>query len=290
MCRFLTYSGPATVMSPLIFQAANSLVSQSKYAQKRSVPTNADGFGLGWYPQHEDPMPATFVNVDPAWSNRNLAMIASKVQTSQYFAHVRDASLGMPVSQANCHPFQHMHYLWMHNGCLEQFDCFRRTLLTGLSDRAFNLIKGNTDSEYAFALFMDKLEFNPAATLADLEAAMFATIDTIMQVRKQCGAESNALLNFALTDGKHTLVTRFATSASGQPASLFYGEGQLVAQPNGISLQETDDANLRCVIVSSEPLTPDSQQWHKIARNHVITVGPNHTVKLKPMPLAYQTE
>ncbi|MGL4476090.1 MAG: class II glutamine amidotransferase [Shewanella sp.] len=289
MCRFLTYSGPATVMSPLVFEASNSLVSQSKYAQKRTVPTNADGFGLGWYPLHDDPIPATFVNVDPAWSNRNLAMIASKLHTKQYFAHVRDASRGMPVSQANCHPFQHMQYLWMHNGCLEQFDCFRRTLLNSLSDRAFSLIKGNTDSEYAFALFMDKLEFNPAATVSDLEAAMVATIDKIMQIRTSCGANNNALLNFAVTDGVNTLVTRFATSASSQPASLFIGQGQLVSDQGQIQLRPSTDTSEACVIVSSEPLTQDSEQWHKVMRNHIVIVSEDLRISQRPIPVGHQS-
>ncbi|MFT5705620.1 MAG: glutamine amidotransferase [Shewanella sp.] len=288
MCRFLTYTGPATVMSPLIFHAENSLVSQSKYAQKRKVPTNADGFGLGWYPIQDDPIPATFVNVDPAWSNRNLKMIADKVQTHHYFAHVRDASKGMPVSQANCHPFQCMHYLWMHNGRLDLFDSFRRSLLNILSDRAFSLIKGNTDSEYAFALFMDQLEFNPSASLAQLEDAMVATIAKIMQIRKQCGADTNAFINFAVTDGINTLVTRFATLESAQPASLFYGTGSLRFNEEVLEFNATDNNNEVCVIVCSEPLTDDENIWQKVKRNHLITVSGDHCITQKPIPLPYQ--
>ena len=191
-------------------------------------------------------------------------MIADKVQTHHYFAHVRDASIGMPVSQANCHPFQCMQYLWMHNGRLNLFDSFKRSLLNSLSDRAFSLIKGNTDSEYAFALFMDQLGFNPAASLIQLEMAMVATIKKIMQIRKQCGANTNAFINFAVTDGKNTVVTRFATLESAQPASLFYGSGALSFVEGMVKITPKDDQTKMCMIVCSEPLTKDINIWKKV--------------------------
>ncbi|QYK14619.1 class II glutamine amidotransferase [Shewanella rhizosphaerae] len=294
MCRFLTYSGPKALMSPLIFKASNSLVMQSKYAQKRKVPTNADGFGLGWYPTQDDPIPATFVNVDPAWSNRNLKMIAEKVETQHYFAHVRDASKGMPVSQANCHPFSCMHYLWMHNGRLDQFDKFRRQLLNQLSDRAFALIKGNTDSEYAFALFMDKLEFAEQASLSQLENAMEATIACIMRLRKAAGADTNAFINFAVTDGKHTVVTRFATLEGVKPASLFFGRGKVNECLEGIefiphteAVQDTEQAS---IIICSEPPTDQSEHWTKVERNHMVSAIGNERVSQRKLDLPFQSE
>jgi glutamine amidotransferase len=288
MCRFLTYSGPATLMSPLIFEAENSLVMQSKYAQKRKVPTNADGFGLGLYANHEDPIPATFVSVDPAWSNRNLKSIAEKVKTGHYFAHIRDASKGMPVSQANCHPFQCMHYLWMHNGRLDLFDSFRRALLNGLSDRAFGLIKGNTDSEYAFALFMDKLDFKQSASAEDLELAMVETIREIMRLRKAAGADTNAFINFAVTDGFHTIATRFATLETSQPASLFFAKGEITQQNGEVDIVVSDAPERQSIMICSEPFTEEDEQWVKVDRNHIVIAHGNVSVMQKPIELPYQ--
>ena len=290
MCRFLTYSGPETLMSPLIFEAENSLVMQSKYAQKRKVPTNADGFGLGWYALHDDTIPATFVNVDPAWSNRNLKTIAEKVPTRHYFAHVRDASKGMPVSQGNCHPFQCMHYLWMHNGRLDMFDSFRRALMSGLSDRAFSLIKGNTDSEHAFALFMDKLGFKESASADELEQAMVETIREIMVLRKQAGAETNAFINFAITDGYHTVATRFTTLETCQPASLFYAHGEVTKIDGIVDVIHCDDPERQSIMICSEPLTEEDAQWIKVERNHIVIAHGNTKVMQKPIELPFQAD
>lgn len=179
MCRFLTYSGPLTLMRPLIFSTENSLVEQSKYSKKRVRPVNGDGFGVGWYPDFDDPEPGTFLSIEPAWSNLNLAHISSKIRTQNFFAHVRDASVGMPVSEANCHPFQYGCFLWMHNGRLDQFTRFKRLLINQLSDKAYAMINGTTDSEHAFALFLDEISFDDTADAVEMERAMIATIQRL---------------------------------------------------------------------------------------------------------------
>jgi predicted glutamine amidotransferase len=70
---------------------------------------------------------------------------------------LRAASPGMLVSEVNCHPFQYGKFLWMHNGWLAGFMKFKRQLRRSLSDDIYNLIQGTTDSEHAFAVFLNKL-------------------------------------------------------------------------------------------------------------------------------------
>lgn len=252
MCRFLAYSGSPILMEELIFNAENSLVNQSKHATMRNNPLNGDGFGLGWYPDHDE-IPGTFVSIEPAWSNRNLIQLSSKIKTEHFFAHIRDASKGMPVSQSNCHPFQYGPFLWMHNGRLDQFSRFRRQIMNDLSDKAFNFIQGNTDSECAFALFLDEINFDRNATDEQLINAMKSTIRKIAQYRRSAGANRNALINFAFTSKRLSLFTRLSTINDVRPASLFYKQCQ--------------DA----LIVSSEPLE-DKSLWAKVERNTLLII------------------
>jgi glutamine amidotransferase len=264
MCRIIAYSGESTFMNALIFDASNSLVQQSKNAKMRINPLNGDGFGVGWYPDHSDPIPGTFVSVEPAWSNRNLSQIASKIPTHHFFAHVRDASVGMPVSQSNCHPFQYGPYLWMHNGRLDQFSRFRRLIFNDLSDQAFDFIKGNTDSECAFAIFLDEIDFDIEAPLEKLKQAMKITIYRINHYRKQVNADTNAFINFALTNGENSLFTRYSSRADIRPASLFYSQSE------------------HSIIVSSEPLSDIKAHWIKVERSTLVSVG-NNKVTTEPL-------
>ena len=61
------------------------------------------------------------------------------------------------VSHENCHPWTYKNYTFMHNGGVPGFNKIRLKVLNLLSERSFNLVKGTTDSEAIFALFLDAL-------------------------------------------------------------------------------------------------------------------------------------
>ncbi|MBD1584708.1 class II glutamine amidotransferase [Pseudoalteromonas sp. S16_S37] len=288
MCRFIIYKGSAITMNNLVIKPANSLIVQSKTAKKRAKPVNGDGFGVSWYPLHNDPEPARIVSIEPAWSNQNLIQLTSKVNSKHFFAHVRDASVDMPVSQSNCHPFTSGRYMFMHNGRLDQFPKFKRSILNSLSDKAFNLIKGNTDSEYAFALFMDTIDFCDNLSAEELKLALYETIRRIMQFRVDNGANTNAFINFAVSDGISTVATRFATDANSQPASLFYTQGTFGYEQLADDITVNHESN-GDIIICSEPLTETSEGWIKVARNHAIIVDSNNSVTVDAIPIPFQS-
>jgi len=288
MCRFIIYKGDAITMEQLVIAPANSLIVQSKESKKRKLPVNGDGFGIGWYPIHDDPEPARIVSIEPAWSNQNLIQLTSKVKSEHFFAHVRDASTGMPVSQSNCHPFIYGHYMFMHNGRLDEFDKIKRSILNSLSDKAFGLIKGNTDSEYAFALFMDTINFSESLETNELKQALYKTIRQIIQFRVENGANTNAFINFAVSNGQSIIVTRFATDSNTQPASLFYCQGNIEYNHEVEDIEINNDAH-GDVVICSEPLTETSKGWTKVERNQVVIINSDKSITVEGIPIPYQS-
>lgn len=265
MCRFLAYSGPPTLMQELLLDSAHSLVAQSRHARMRFEPVNGDGFGVGWYPEHADPKPGTFVSIEPAWSNRNLRELAAKIRTRHFFAHVRDATPGMPVSQANCHPFQFGHYLWMHNGFLGEFARIRRALLAQLTDASFELIQGNTDTEHAFALFLDELNHNPQAHGEHLYAALLLTIERINLIRQTSGCESPAHMNFALSNGTTAVFTRYSASDDDPPTLHYLLQGD-------------------AVIVASEPLW-EHGEWQEVSNGQALVLERDSGLEIRNLKI-----
>src|SRR5215216_3773913 len=119
MCRWLAYSGSPILLEDLVYKPAHSLIDQSMHARLGATTLNGDGFGVGWYADGLD-TPATFREIGPAWSDRNLRSVAAHVRSPLFFAHIR-ASTGAPVQRSNSHPFRHGRWLWMHNGMIADF-------------------------------------------------------------------------------------------------------------------------------------------------------------------------
>jgi len=158
MCRFVVYLGPEVIISSVVTEPEHGLIQQSKNAtDPNSVAVNADGFGIAWYAPDVSPIPAIYKEATPAWNNQNLQQIARVVKSPCILAHVRAASAGVVV-QTNCHPFTFRSMSFMHNGTVPYFSNIKKRIIHRISDSAFELIQGTTDSEMMFALFITHFE------------------------------------------------------------------------------------------------------------------------------------
>ena len=102
MCRWMAYSGGAIALEEVLLKAEISLIDQSLSARRALEPTNADGFGVGWYGRAEQP--GLYRTVQPAWNDENLQDIASEVRSGLFVAHVR-RSTGTQCSARTATPF-----------------------------------------------------------------------------------------------------------------------------------------------------------------------------------------
>ncbi len=284
MCRFVGYIGREILLSELLVSPANSLIHQSYGARERREPLNGDGFGIGWYGSDQPAEPALFKSITPAWNNQNLLELSRHILSGCFFAHIRAASPGMPVSDANCHPFRIGQYLWMHNGTIEGFRLIRRRLCDSLPDRLYDSIQGTTDSEHAFAVFMNNLGDDTALTARDLGSALIDTISQIEKWVRRAGVTQPSIYNFAVTDGQNIATVRYVSSANTEPISLYfskpgeycYRDGKPMIRRNSISTG---------MIVASERLTDERDDWVRVAPNHVLTIDNQLSTEVRLMAL-----
>lgn len=157
----------------------------------------------------------------------------------------------------------------------------------GLNEQWFTLVQGSTDSEWAFALFLDSMEKAGHHPDADpgkggfghtvLRKAILKTIERINALIKEVGGEgdggedSRSLLNFAVTDGESVVCTRYVSSKTDEAASLFFSSGTSWRESKGAHksgggrccgepgqkdyVMERRDKGSDIVLVASEPLT-----------------------------------
>jgi predicted glutamine amidotransferase len=273
MCRWLAYSGSPVGLEQLLYEPEHSLIVQSLHSQLGAEETNGDGFGVGWY--GEQPTPAVFRSIEPAWNDRNLRELSGHISSGLVFAHIR-ASTGSPVQQTNCHPFRHGRWLWMHNGFISGFDQVKRDLMLEVDPGLFPGIEGTTDTEVFFNLALTYgLQDDPPA-------AVERAVGFIEATGHRHGIASPIQMTVATTDGESVWAFRYASE--GAPRSLFYSTDvrALRAQhPEVAFLGEVSDESR---LVVSEPLGSLAGAWNAVPESSygVIRAGADLLAPFQP--------
>jgi len=279
------YKGTSPVqLSHLLTRPCHSIINQafdSRLRLDRRRPMNGDGFGVGWYDSVYDEelgsQPCIFTSVTPAWNNANLSRLAEKIKSPLVFGHVRATTAGS-LSLDNCHPFVHGKLMFMHNGGISEFGRIKRMLQTGLPDVAFDMVQGNTDSEWAFALFLSKLPDPNARTFTQgaLRKAMLDTIASLNEFADAVGITEPSLMNFCVTDGETVVATRYISSRKDEAASLWFSSGTTFSEyaEGGHYKMSKADKRENIIMIASEPLTFERADWMEIKTNNMVVITP----------------
>jgi glutamine amidotransferase len=308
MCRFVLYQGVPMTIASLVTEPSNSIINQSVHSKEADEPLNGDGFGVAWYVPELSHKPAVFRSVSPAWSNMNLLEMARVTRSGCILAHVRAATRGIPVTELNCHPFAAGPYAFMHNGDVARFGAIRREVLRSLSDDAFHAVKGSTDSEHLFGLFLDRVAVaggtpggatrgpvaaHPREQADRMAVALQQTVEFITRLSASAvgggvkrdeatpGEDEDCYLNIAVSDGTHAVACRY-TTAEGDPSSLYVHTGRRYVCEEGVCRMVSPEKGHGAVIVSSEPLS-DDPGWQKIPRNHMVVIHADGTCDIRPV-------
>jgi predicted glutamine amidotransferase len=206
MCRWIAYSGEPIPLERVVTRPAHSLVDQSLHTQLNYhngavLPTNGDGFGIGWYGDLEEP--CIFKDEHPAWSNPNLQNLCRHIRSRLFFAHIRATTTGA-VQRTNCHPFCYKNWMFQHNGGANDFGKIRRDLHREISPEIYPWLQGTTDSETFFLL---SLSFGLET---DVKSAFEKAILCFRQAAKARGTDGQLNLSCALSDGETLYTIRYA--------------------------------------------------------------------------------
>lgn len=320
MCRFLLYQGPKVVISKIVIDPDHGMLQQSARAKCTITPLNADGFGVAWYNPNATRLPACFRETTPAWSSQNLKQITRVTESSCIFAHVRAASAGN-VMQTNCHPFCYKNLTFMHNGTVPHYHQIKRKLSESISDRAYSMIQGTTDSEMMFAMFITHFENlsgeregtedepypekDYTQTLVDaLRATLRQVHCTALKYERSLEAKSlppadvldgadvaatplnytSAIgrLNLAVTDGQSSVTSRYTCSHPSTAHTLYYTRGAGVEyQDNKCRVSKGTNCQ-PMTIVSSEPLGAQFE-CEVVPVNHFVVIGPSNYFSVEPV-------
>ncbi len=142
----------------------------------------------------------------PAWHDINLKNITHQVVSDCFFGHVR-AATESDVQLFNCHPFHYRQYMLMHNGNIGGFKKIKLDIFNLLDGPYFLNIKGTTDSEAMFALWLTFFH-RSKGDHAGMIIAWRETLATIHALQERHNVTETSYINSIVTDGKQMVGVR----------------------------------------------------------------------------------
>jgi glutamine amidotransferase len=192
----------------------------------------------------------------PAHSCPRFSALGDSVETRSMLAHIRKASIG-GVHPHNTHPFSARGLAFMHNGTLRHFDESRAALEAEIAPRWRAGLKGETDSERCFGLFLTYLDDVEHPSSRDVAKSLARVMRTVERLCDRHG-EKRSAMNFLVGDGRSVVATR-------RGRTLFTLHRQGVC------------------FIASEPLWSD-EAWAEVPEDHLVLCdGPQRPPVVTPL-------
>lgn len=286
MCRWLIYSGIVTDIKSLLWMPSNSIFKQTfkktftpNISNSRDHEINVDGFGISWY--HKKKL-FLYKNNLPPWNDYNILNISEYIKSNLIFAHIRAIkpfSSNSIVNYQNCHPFNYFNFTWMHNGDIKHNIELEKYVYSNCNDDLLKLIKGNTDSEYMFYIFIslipERYKNKKYLPINIIKEVFLNTLKLVNQINKY----SSSSMNIAFSDGKTIICSRYINSKNDTPPSLYYSY-------NSLGMKSNADVNeKKNIIISSEPIEKKSVNWKLIPKNKLLIYTTNNNLKIHKINL-----
>jgi predicted glutamine amidotransferase len=285
MCRFVAYLGEPVLAEDLLIKPKNSLINQSFNAKEMVELLNGDGFGMGWYAKSIRREPGLFKAITPAWNNENLKTNAGIIKSNCFLAHIRAATEG-GVSIENNHPFSYKQYLMMHNGGIRNFGEVKRDIANKLSNHYYQWIKGQTDSEYIFALLMQNVsdlsneKEGQELPLELITSCFKKTFDDIEELKVNRGLNEASVYNMVITDGMRVIATRYSTNVDEESRTLYFAKGRKYICEGNLCQMLPEDDSPGSILIVSEKLDEFVEEWVLLPNNSALMVEANLTYKM----------
>lgn len=281
MCRVLTYLGKPILIEDLLYKTDNSFIKQSYDPIYMSHLLNLAGFGMAaWnHESHNPDFPYLYKTPQLPFYDENLRSLASKISPHCLLAHLRGVSYSerQVIAIQNVHPFSfpETNVVLAHNGSLYDFKLMRYDLLEFIDTAYKKEIKGTTDSEWLYYLFLSQLEKEQTDySTKEISNAVFEMVKILQFVRKKNKIKINSPVNLFITNGQFIAATRFVLdygwfAFESQPSahaayhSLWYTYGESYGfydkeyQMKGADIKTS-------IIIASEPLTENATTWLEV--------------------------
>jgi glutamine amidotransferase len=192
--------------------ASRVLASEADTLRARSKGAPL-GWGLGFYQAGEVLIRRRPIDERP---EIDVAKLAADVRADLVVGHVRIATVGA-LRTENTHPFRYRQWLFAQAGTVSEFEQVRERLVASVPDFLRSGIRGDTDAEVVFNVFLSFLHdagrLNDGAVEPTLvREALRSSLAVVDGMTAEVGAKP-AELNMMVSDGDHLVAVHRSESA-----------------------------------------------------------------------------
>jgi predicted glutamine amidotransferase len=249
-----------------LFPARESLVA----------PSAPDGWGLALFQGGEVLLQR---HPKPVAGPLDFYPAVRELKTDYLVGQVREP--GQKPTQENTQPYRFRSWVFAHSGRLPSFEAIQAGILEHVPDFLRRNIRGQTDSEHLFHLFLaflhdaGKLD-DPNAQVNDVASALRATSGMLDRLLASAGTDPPPM-NLVVANGRVLLAVRrglqmWMRRTNGIADCAVCREATLPGGP-AYERRRVAHEHLRSVLLVSEPQKLGPEGWEEIPDGSIVTVS-----------------
>lgn len=248
----------------------------------RRAPGEALGWGVGFYQSGE-----VLLRRRPIDEREviDLAEAAESVRTDVLVGHVRHATVGS-LRTENTHPFRYRLWLFAQTGTIEGFDQLRERLFESQPEFLRRNVRGETDSELFFYLFLSFL--HDAGHLNDthvapehVRAALNASISLVDRLSAEEGFGENRG-DILVTNGEHLIAVHRNGVMAYRVLKGRHDVEELLGEEGMRKVRIPSIDSTRFSLIASE-LDNVPERWEKVDGRAIITLTRTDDPLVEPL-------
>ena len=260
--------------------AGRVLLSEAEVLKAKAGSTQL-GWGVGFYQGGEVLMRRRPIDDRPVI---DVARLTGDVRADLMIGHVRSATVGS-LRTENTHPFRYRQWLFEMTGTLPAFESIRERLLASVPEFLRSSIRGETDAEILFYVFLsfvhDAGRLNESLMApAHVRDALRSCLAVVDGMAAEVGGEPSKV-NLMASDGE----TLFAVHRGAEMGYRTYaGKGDadaLIGEDVGLRRKTPELSQMHFTLVAGDfeddqsltSSTPGAlARWHAIPERAIVTI------------------
>ncbi len=233
------------------------------------------GWGLGFYQGGEVLMRRRPLDDRP---EIDIADVAGDVRADIVLGHVRAATVGA-LRTENTHPFRYRQWLFAQTGTIAQFDAVRDRLVTSVPEFLRSGIRGETDAEVFFHVFLSFLhdagKLNDGAVeSAVVREALRSSLAVVDGMTAEVGGEPGAL-NLLVSNGDYMVAVHRAQTMAYRVLRGKDDADAIIGEDTLLRRKSAELSRMHFVLVASDfDLVPSPDTHDAPASSHTSAGAP----------------